>query len=190
MNKARIIKSVFGGQGKNFHRVMTKARDLLSKIFGYQLVELEGSKYMLINEIRNTLPHVSPVGTKGSQQVLLFLVLTHIFMSEEFCTEESLWKFLENLGINCTEGQNHSYFGNVRHMVTEVFVAQKYIDKTVVEQNDAPKIEYKWGVRAEHEFSRRTALEFVSQIYNGRAINSWPLQYKALIAREKTNKFN
>lgn len=32
INKARIVKNVFGGQGKHFHRVMTKVKGLLLKV--------------------------------------------------------------------------------------------------------------------------------------------------------------
>lgn len=51
------------------------------------MIELEGNKYMLVNEIKNELPHIYPCATESSQQVLLFIVLTHIFMQEESCTE-------------------------------------------------------------------------------------------------------
>ncbi|XP_076232093.1 non-structural maintenance of chromosomes element 3 homolog [Calliopsis andreniformis] len=185
INKIRIIKNAFGGQGKHFQFIMKRTGDLLSKIFGYRLVELENTKYMLVNEIDNTFPHLYPLRGEGCQQVLLFIVLTHIFMHEESCSEELLWDFLTNLGIECSENRHDSYFGNVKHLISEVFVNQGYINKTVVEQNDLSKVEFKWGPRANHEFSRRKSLEFVSQVYNGRPINSWPLQFKALAAWNK-----
>ncbi|XP_017757321.1 PREDICTED: non-structural maintenance of chromosomes element 3 homolog [Eufriesea mexicana] len=186
VNKTRIIKHVLGNQGKHFLQIMNKAKNLLSKIFGYELVELEGNKYMLVNEIQNELPHIHPSAMEGNRQVLLFLVLTHIFMHEESCTKESLWDFLTNLGILSLD--NHAYFGNIDHLITEVFVAQKYLDKITIEKSDSIEVEFKWGPRAEYEFSRRAALDFVSQVYNGRPINSWPLQFKSLIAREKSNQ--
>ncbi|XP_076292854.1 non-structural maintenance of chromosomes element 3 homolog isoform X2 [Lasioglossum baleicum] len=186
INKPRIIKNALGGQSKLYHRVISKARTLLSKIFGYNLIEIEGNKYILVNELVNDLPHIQPVGTDGSQRVLLFLVLTHIFMSEESCTEVSLLNFLTSLDIISEDGRIHNYFGNVKHVVTEVFVAQKYLNK-IEDKNDSSKIEYKWGGRAEHEFTRRAALEFVSEVYNGRDIKNWPLQYKTMLSREKSN---
>nr|XP_012152254.1 PREDICTED: melanoma-associated antigen G1-like isoform X2 [Megachile rotundata] len=161
---------------------------MFRQIFGYRLIEFQTNKYMLVNEIQNQIPHIYPRATEGRQQVLLFLILTHIFMSEESCSEESLWNFLTNLDISCSDNQNHHYFGNVKRLITEVFVGQKYLDKLSTNANDSTKIEYKWGPRAEHEFSRRAALEFVSQIYCGRPISNWPLQFKTLQAREKANK--
>ncbi|XP_043521745.1 non-structural maintenance of chromosomes element 3 homolog isoform X1 [Frieseomelitta varia] len=184
ISKARIIKNVFGNRGKHFAQTMNKVKNLLSTVFGYQLIELESGKYMLVNEIENTLPHIEPSATESSQMILLFLVLTHIFMLEDCCSEESLWSFLTNLGIPCEDDQQHSYFGNVKQLINEIFVAQGYLNKIVLETNDSTNVEYKWGYRAEYEFSRRTALEFVSQVYDGRPINSWQLQFKTLIARE------
>ncbi|XP_003708202.2 non-structural maintenance of chromosomes element 3 homolog isoform X2 [Megachile rotundata] len=188
ISKSQLIKNVFANKGKHFHRIMNDVQTVLSKIFGYRLIEFQTNKYMLVNEIQNQIAHIYPRATEGRQQVLLFLILTHIFMSEESCSEESLWNFLTNLDISCSDNQNHHYFGNVKRLITEVFVGQKYLDKLSTNANDSTKIEYKWGPRAEHEFSRRAALEFVSQIYCGRPISNWPLQFKTLQAREKANK--
>ncbi|XP_076627513.1 non-structural maintenance of chromosomes element 3 homolog isoform X2 [Colletes latitarsis] len=176
--------------GKHFHRVMTEAKDILSKIFGYRLVELEGNKYMLANEIDNATLHIRPSDSQSKQQVLLFLVLTHIFMLEGSSTKESLWQFLRNLGITCSDNTHHYYFGNVVHYIDEIFVAQKYLEKIVVDKEDSSKIEYKWGPRAEYEFSRRASLEFMSEVYNGRPIQNWPLQFKTMIAREKSKNLH
>lgn len=57
------------------------------QIFGYELIELPGNKYILVNEIKNEMPHICPTAKEGRQQVLLFIVLTHIFMHEECCSE-------------------------------------------------------------------------------------------------------
>ena len=187
INKTRMVKTVFGGQAKHFHQTLNKAKTHLSKIFGYRLLELESSKYILVNQIENTLLHEYTLEAERRQQVLLFLVLTHIFMHQELCGEDLLWDFLTRLGIECSDNQHDNYFGNVKHLVTVDFVRQRYLDKTVAEKTDDVKLEFKWGARAEHEFSRRKSLEFVSQVYDGRHINSWPLQFQTMIAQEKSN---
>ncbi|XP_043254480.1 non-structural maintenance of chromosomes element 3 homolog isoform X1 [Colletes gigas] len=190
ISKSRIIKNIFGNQGKHFHKVMTEAKNILSKVFGYHLVELEGNKYMLANEIANATSHIRLSESQSKQQILLFLVLTHIFMLEGSSTKELLWQFLKNLGITCSDNTHHYYFGNVVHYIDEIFVAQKYLDKIVVDKDDSSKIEYKWGPRAEYEFSRRACLEFMSEVYNGRPIQNWPLQCKTMIAREKSKNLH
>ena len=185
--KSRMMKTVFGGQGKHFHQILNKAKTHLSKIFGYQLLELDGNKYILVNQIENTLLHEYILEAERRQQVLLFLVLTHIFMHHELCGEDILWDFLTRLGIECSDNHRDNYFGNVKRLVTEVFVGQKYLDKTVAQKTDVVKVEFRWGPRAQHEFSRRKSLEFVSQVYDGRQINSWPLQFQTMLEEEKPN---
>lgn len=90
------------------------------QIFGYQLLELEGNKYILVNQVENTLLHEYISEAERRQQVLLFLVLTHIFMHQELCSEDLLWDFLTRLGIECSDNYRDNYFGNVKHLVTEV----------------------------------------------------------------------
>jgi hypothetical protein len=50
---------------------------------------VETNRYILINDIANHLPHLTFEKT-ASAQVLLFLVLVHIFMLGESCKEGNL----------------------------------------------------------------------------------------------------
>lgn len=142
---------------------------------------------MLVNAIENPYVQIASSKSESKQQVLLFLVLTHIFMHDGLTTEAWLLEFLTNLGISSPDN-NHEYFGNVMHSINEVFVPQHYLEKIVENKNnDPPKIEYKWGPRAEYEFTRRAALKFVSQVYHDWPMEDWRLQYKTMIAHEKSN---
>lgn len=185
ITKARIVKNVFDDQGKHFHPVMIKVKSILSEIFGIELAEVESNKYMLVNGIENNLPHIELPPSEKSQLVLLFLVLSHIFMSEEICTEESLWNFLTKLGIDLNNN-HHPYFGDVKHLISEVFVSQRYLDKISTEGENDTKVEYKWGPRTK-TFSRRTVFEFVSKLY-GRPLKSWALQYSILTTHESSQQ--
>lgn len=49
-------------------------------------MEIDGNKYILVNEIKNDLPHLT-FTKNASSQVLLFLVLVHIFMLGNSCKE-------------------------------------------------------------------------------------------------------
>lgn len=55
------------------------------KVFGFELVEIENNRYILINNIDNELPHL--IFHNSSKQLLLYLVLVHIFMHGETCQE-------------------------------------------------------------------------------------------------------
>lgn len=65
---------------------------IFEKVFGYKLIEVEGNKYILINEIENSIPHLN--FKDKNKQVLLFLVLVHIFMHGETCKEGNFTFYL------------------------------------------------------------------------------------------------
>ncbi|XP_015177526.1 PREDICTED: melanoma-associated antigen G1-like [Polistes dominula] len=187
ITKAQIIKNVFGGSTKNYSQILQKTKLLLSQVFGYQLVDIGSSKYIIVNEIDNSIPHLNFNKSTKAEQVLLFIILCHIFMYEDACTEENLWDFLTRLKIIKEDNFQHPYFGDVKKLVTVDFVAQQYLEKKVLNKGDSEKYEYKWGPRAENEVSYRDILEFVSKVYGGRSLNSWPLQYKTMLEKEGAN---
>lgn len=64
------------------------------KVFGFELVEIESNRYILVNEVENKLPHL--IFHNSSKQLLLYLVLVHIFMHGEACQEGDfnfIWEF-------------------------------------------------------------------------------------------------
>ncbi|XP_014616954.1 PREDICTED: melanoma-associated antigen G1-like [Polistes canadensis] len=188
ITKVQIIKNVLEGNTRNFVQIMKRVKLLLSQIFGYQLVDINNSKYIMVNEINNSIPHLNFNKPTKAEQVLLFIILCHIFMYEDVCTEENLFDFLTHLKIIKEDNFQHHYFGDVKKLITMDFVAQQYLEKTVLYKGDWQKYEYKWGLRAEHEISYRSILEFVSKVYGERPINSWPLQYKTMLVKEQSNK--
>lgn len=182
IQKSHIVKNALDGHTKEYRSIMERVTRQLSKVFGYKLQEVENNKYILVNEIENDIPHLT---FKASTQVLLFLVLVHIFMLSDTCKEETLWDFLRNLGIITDDSYQHEYFGDVKQLVTVDFINQRYLEKSIIDKNDPSKFEYKWGCRAQNEISYRSALEFVSKIYGKSSLNNWKLQYKAMIAQER-----
>ncbi|XP_011634072.1 non-structural maintenance of chromosomes element 3 homolog isoform X3 [Pogonomyrmex barbatus] len=185
IQKTQIVKNVLGGNGKIFRQIIESVIRELSEVFGYKLIEVESNKYILMNEIENKLPHL--IFQHNYKQVLLYLILVHIFMYGESCKEEILWNFLENLGIISDNNFQHKYFGDVEHLVTVEFVNQRYLEKIITNKNDPTQFEYAWGSRARNEFTYRSALQFVADIY-GCSIKKWKLQYNAMIEDEQENE--
>ncbi|KAL0120294.1 hypothetical protein PUN28_008148 [Cardiocondyla obscurior] len=179
--KGQIIKNVLGGNSRIFRPIIENVKKQLSQIFGYNLVEIENNKYILVNEIDNSIPHLTFYDS--NKQVLLFLVLVHIFMYGETCKEEILWDFLRNLGIITNDNFQHDYFGDVKQLITVEFVNQKYLEKRTID-NELSLFEYVWGSRAINEVTYRSALQFVANVY-GCSMNKWKLQYKAVIEEEQ-----
>lgn len=186
--RIHIVKNILGGKTKNFRQIMEMVETLLSNVFGYNLVDIGGGKYILVNEIKNELPHLNFTQSIKAQQVLLFIILAHIFMCEESCGEESLWDFLRRLDIVKEDSFQHEYFGDVKQLITVDFISQHYLEKVTLSKGDNAKYEYKWGPRAEHEVTRRDVLEFMSKVYGGRPIKSWMQQYQTMLEKEKSER--
>ncbi|XP_024878499.1 non-structural maintenance of chromosomes element 3 homolog [Temnothorax curvispinosus] len=177
IQKTHIVKNVLAGNSKMFRSIIDKVNDQLSEVFGYNLIEVENNKYIMVNEIENDVPHLT--FRDSHKQVLLYLVLVHIFMYGESCKEEVLWDFFRHLGIINNDNFQHEYFGDVNQLVTVEFVNQRYLERTMIDKYDPTKFEYSWGSRAKNELTYRSALTFVGEIY-GCPINKWKLQYKAV----------
>jgi len=182
VQKTQIVKNVLGGNGKIFRSIIEKVNRQLSEVFGYDLIEVENNKYILVNEIENQIPHLT--FRDSHKQVLLYLVLTHIFMYGESCKEEIIWHFLENLGIITDNNFQHEYFGDIKQLVTVEFVNQRYLEKTMVDKNNSSQVEYTWGSRAQSELTYRSALQFVADIY-GCSMNKWKLLHKSILEEEE-----
>ncbi|XP_011169470.1 non-structural maintenance of chromosomes element 3 homolog isoform X1 [Solenopsis invicta] len=181
IQKTHIIKHVLNGNGRIFRSIIDKVNVELSEVFGYNLIEVENNKYILVNEIENNIPHLT--FEDGPKQVLLYLVLVHIFMIGESCKEEVIWDFLRHLGIITENNFQHEYFGDVKESVTVEFVNQRYLERNVIDKNDPSEYEYSWGSRAHNELNYRSALQFVADIYEC-PIKKWKLQYKAVLEEE------
>ncbi|XP_012056622.1 PREDICTED: melanoma-associated antigen G1 [Atta cephalotes] len=185
IQKSHIIKHVLDGNGKVFRFIIESVNKQLSEVFGYSLVEVEGNKYILVNKIENDLPHL--IFNDNHKLVLLYLVLVHIFMYGESCKEEILWDFLQNLGIITDDNFQHEYFGDIKQLVTVDFVNQRYLEKVIINKNDPTDFEFTWGSRAKNEFTYRSALQFVADIYDC-PIKKWKLQYKAVQIQDEEKK--
>lgn len=180
IQKNQIVKNILNGNARLFRTIIEKVNRELSEVFGFELVEIENNRYILINNIDNELPHL--IFHNSSKQLLLYLVLVHIFMHGETCQEDILWNFLRNLNIITNNSFQNEYFGDVKQLVTVDFVNERYLEK-IVDKNDPTQLEYKWGSRAENELTYRSVLQFVANIY-GVSPKKWKLQYKTVITQE------
>lgn len=134
--------------------------------------------------ITNALPYiVDPTEPPQDEypddvnKILLLLLLSHIFMSNNPVTEgvfhnclfidviinkflASLHSFLRSLQINID--QRHEVFGNVRDCIYNNFKNKKYLK---IEINDiSKKASFSWGPRAEKEISKIDVLKFVCKV--------------------------
>ncbi|XP_059589076.1 non-structural maintenance of chromosomes element 3 homolog isoform X2 [Alligator mississippiensis] len=62
--------------------------------------------------------------------------------------------------------ESHEVFGDVKKLVTEEFVRQKYLEYLPIPHTDPTEFKLQWGGRATKETSKRHILQFVAKIQN------------------------
>ncbi|XP_051159026.1 melanoma-associated antigen D2-like [Leptopilina boulardi] len=174
--RQNIQKNVLNNS-KHYRTVMDFARRTFRKVFGYNLVEIDNGKYILINEISNNDYHVT-FPMEKNQMVLLFICLSHIFMNDTVSTEDNLFNFLRKLAIVDGDNFRHNYFGDINQLITVDFIKQRYLTRSKVENSEPEKFQYEWGSRAEHELDKLEVLQFVSRIYRNKPVEEWTSQLK------------
>ncbi|PSN32474.1 Non-structural maintenance of chromosomes element 3 [Blattella germanica] len=161
-----IVKNCLRNYGKSFKSVMTEVQNLLRTVFGMELVDID-KHYLLKNSsiFTDTVEDMIWAEETQTQQVLLLLALSHIFMSGGVVREESMWNFLSSFEISTSTNKTHDYFGDVRKLMTQEFVRQLFLEHTRIPDTNPAKFEFRWGKRAEIEVSQREILKFVSEEY-------------------------
>ncbi|XP_039567153.1 non-structural maintenance of chromosomes element 3 homolog isoform X4 [Passer montanus] len=106
----------------------------------------------------------------------------------EIDTKRHIYILINNLPR--AEGEHlcrkqHSVFGDVRKLVTEEFVRQKYLETTPIPLTDPPEFKYQWGPRAEKETSKKDVLSFVAKM-QGKDPTFWASQYSEAEANRAT----
>ncbi|KAK4874072.1 hypothetical protein RN001_013432 [Aquatica leii] len=195
IRKSDIQKQVLKNVGKNYSSIFNKAKAVLKEVYGYDVYECEDGQTVVRYLISNSLTYKnsSDLNNTTNQslndddleipedvyKILVMLVLTHIFMSDNSVTQNVLFAFLQSVDID--PEVNHEIFGNVKTFITNTMVHQKYL----VAENDeiTRQTTYKWGPRAEHEISKHGLLKFVCKIYKDRAPKSWQNQFEVANAQ-------
>ncbi|VEN55086.1 unnamed protein product [Callosobruchus maculatus] len=178
-----------------FQMVITKVTAVLQKVYGYNLIVATSgtqtqSKYYIVS---NRLKYVEDKAEdydyteEDSRDILLLLILSHIFMSKDKCSEDSLTTFLESLNIHIE--RKHPVFGSIKEYINMLRI-RKYI--TIEEDQHNQKKLFSWGPTAEATISKMDVLNFVAKMYN-REPCSWTQHYReaglqnSLNVQESTN---
>ncbi|CAH1966509.1 unnamed protein product [Acanthoscelides obtectus] len=196
--KVQDMRSALGNIPKGqtyFQMVIDKVKLILQKVYGYNLItaptgtQTQSKYYIVSNRLKyvDERPDESEDTASDCKDILLLLILSHIFMLKDECSEDSLNTFLESLNIHVE--RRHAVFGNVKDRIN-ILRSQKYI--ALGEDHDTKEKIYSWGPAAEATISKMDVLKFVSKMYN-REPSSWPEHYRTaglqhiLNVRESTN---
>ncbi|XP_032221507.2 non-structural maintenance of chromosomes element 3 homolog [Nematostella vectensis] len=187
IKRADITKHVLKEHSKAFSQVMELSTKQLHKVFGIELVEVEGSGkakvYMLLDKLdREEMHEMLDWGDESPRMGLLMLVLSVILMSDNIMNEASLWHFLKKMGLE--PKKEHEVFGDPEKLIAQEFTRQGYLERRKVTGGEEATFEYSWGSRSNKELTKRKVLEFVSEIY-GTDIEVWTSQLKDIEDEEQ-----
>ncbi|XP_075580901.1 non-structural maintenance of chromosomes element 3 homolog [Pelecanus crispus] len=177
IKRADILKRVIREYRDVYSEIVNRAGQTLQQVFGLQLVEIDTRHHIYI--LTSNLPRAEGENLRRDNQTaklgLLIVILSFIFMKGNSAKDGAVWEFLRRLRLQ--PGERHEVFGDVKKLVTEEFVRQKYLEITPIPLTDPPEFKYQWGPRAAKETSKRDVLRFVAKI-QGKDPTFWMSQYK------------
>ncbi|NXI83019.1 NSE3 protein, partial [Rhipidura dahli] len=176
IKRADMLKNVIREYKDAYSEIVNKAGRTLQEVFGLQLVEIDTKRhtYILINNLPRAKGEYLCREKEKEKMGLLLVILSFIFMKGNSVKDSALWEFLNLLRVY--PGKQHRVFGDVRKLVMEEFVRQKYLEITPIPLTDPPEFKYQWGPRAEKETSKKEVLKFVAKI-QGKDPTFWASQY-------------
>ncbi|KAF7240144.1 hypothetical protein EYD10_13171 [Varanus komodoensis] len=177
IKRSDILKYVIKDYKDNFFEILQHANETLQQVFGLELVKLDPKNhtYILISKLPPLEGGIMTENENSPKLGLLIVILSLIYMKGNVAKESAVWEMLRRLRVDCS-GEKHSIFGDVKKLVTEEFVRQKYLEYTRIPHTDPREFEFKWGPRATKETSKKQILQFVAKIQNKNP-TFWMSQY-------------
>ncbi|XP_028308522.1 necdin-like 2 isoform X2 [Gouania willdenowi] len=177
IRRADIMKHVVKDYRNIYPEIIKRTARTLDQVFGLKLVEIDTKNhtYILINKLEEPEGMTSSSGPANLKSGLLFVVLGLIFMKGGFVRENLIWNLLKKLHVDI--GQKHNDFGDVKKLITEEFVRQRYLEYVKIPHTEPVEHEFCWGQRADVEVSKVKILELMAQLHKDRP-ESWSQQYK------------
>ncbi|XP_067412319.1 non-structural maintenance of chromosomes element 3 homolog [Emydura macquarii macquarii] len=181
IKRADILKNVIKDYKSVYSEIINRAGRTLKQVFGLQLVEIDSKHHIYI--LISNLPRLEGENLKRDDSMaklgLLTVILSFIFMKGNAVKESAVWEMLRRLRVD--PGEKHDVFGDVKKLVIEEFVRQKYLEYNRMPHTDPPEFEFQWGARAAKETSKMQILHFIAKIQS-KDPKAWITQYNEAAA--------
>ncbi|XP_011790532.1 PREDICTED: melanoma-associated antigen B6-like isoform X1 [Colobus angolensis palliatus] len=162
--KADMLRHVRRQHKPCFPEILKRTSERLVVVFGVELKEMDssGESYTLVSKLG-----LSSEGSLSGDNALpksgvLMALLSLIFIKGNRATEQEVWEFLGGWAI--CDGILHSIYGDVRKIITEDLVQDKYVVYRQVRNSDPPRYEFLWGPRAHAETTKMRVLRVLAEI--------------------------
>ncbi|XP_007524637.1 melanoma-associated antigen 10-like [Erinaceus europaeus] len=164
ITRAEMLKVVIKGYMKRFPMIFKKACRCLEVIFGIEVKEVDPTvhSYILVNSLGLTYDQMLSNNQSMPKTGLLIIVLGLIFLEGNCAPEESIWDFLNMVGVYC--GRDHFIYGDPWILLTREWVQENYLIYRQVQNSNPPRYEFLWGPRAHAETNKMKVLEFLAKI--------------------------
>uniref|UniRef100_A0A3B4BBZ8 MAGE domain-containing protein n=1 Tax=Periophthalmus magnuspinnatus TaxID=409849 RepID=A0A3B4BBZ8_9GOBI len=171
VRRADLVKHVLKDYRYIYPEIMKRVLQTFDQVFGLKLVEIDTKNhlYILINKLE---PQEGAAGPPNPKMGLLFVILSLIFMKRGAVKESECFQCLLYI---C--GERHEQFGDVKKLVTDEFVRQRYLECVRIPHTEPVEFEFHWGQRAELEVSKAKILDFMGELHN-QDPQTWSQQYK------------
>ncbi|XP_010841682.1 PREDICTED: melanoma-associated antigen D2, partial [Bison bison bison] len=159
IKRSDMLKDIIKEYTDVYPEIIERAGYSLEKVFGIQLKEIDKNDhlYILLSTLEPTDAGILGT-TKDSPKLGLLMVLLSI-----------------KLGLR--PGIHHSLFGDVKKLITDEFVKQKYLDYVRVPNSNPPEYEFFWGLRSYYETSKMKVLKFACKVQK-KDPKEWAAQYR------------
>ncbi|XP_058148054.1 melanoma-associated antigen D2 isoform X2 [Dasypus novemcinctus] len=164
IKRSDMLKDIIKEYTDVYPEIIERAGYSLEKVFGIQLKEIDKNDhlYILLSTLEPTDAGILGTTKDSPKLGLLMVLLSIIFMNGNRSSEAVIWEVLRKLGLR--PGVHHSLFGDVKKLITDEFVKQKYLDYARVPNSNPPEYEFFWGLRSYYETSKMKVLKFACKI--------------------------
>ncbi|XP_029580167.1 necdin-like 2 isoform X1 [Salmo trutta] len=172
-----IVKHVVKEYRNIYPEIIKRVGRVFETVFGLKLVEIDSKNhvYILINKLEQLEGESLNMSPSNPKTGLLFVILSIVFMKGGVVKESIVWNTLKKLRVD--QGERHEIFGDVKKVVTDEFVRQRYLEYVRIPHTEPLEFEFRWGQRADMEVSKVKLLEFIGQLHE-QDPQSWTQQYR------------
>ncbi|XP_016077409.1 PREDICTED: melanoma-associated antigen D4 [Miniopterus natalensis] len=175
IKRSDMLKDVIREYDEHFPEIIERATYTLEKKFGIHLKEIDKEEHLYILVCTRDSSARLLGKTKDTPRLsLLLVILGVIFMNGNRASEAVLWEALRKMGLR--PGVRHPFLGDLRKLITDDFVKQKYLEYKKIPNSSPPEYEFLWGLRARHETSKMRVLRFIAQ-YQNRDPRDWKAHF-------------
>ncbi|XP_066105939.1 melanoma-associated antigen D4-like isoform X2 [Saccopteryx bilineata] len=165
IKRSDMLRDVIREYDEHFPEIIERATFTLEKKFGIHLKEIDKEEHLYILVCTRDSTARLLGKTKDTPRLsLLLVILGVIFMNGNRASEAVVWEALRKMGLR--PGVRHPFLGDLRRLITDDFVKQKYLEYRKIPNSSPPEYEFLWGLRACHETSKMRVLRFIAQNQN------------------------